>query len=152
MTADSAEQHEERSRSFRLADAVAAVLAVAVIGLHLGAAAAYNASQRVGIPIDQRVALARRASRLVPWDRQYRQRRAFVETWRRAEAMLATGDFNGSVALLHTIVGSTLAEPDLLSLYHRAEEAQTAGTNWKAHVQHAREGPGGTLRPEDVIR
>ena len=151
MTPDRALKREERSRSLRLAVGVAAVLAVVGIALHLGAEAAYNASMRVGTPIDQRVAIARRATRLEPWNRQYRQRRAYVETWKRADVLLAAGNFSGALATLQTIVGSTLVEPDLLSLYHRAEEAQTAGTNWKAHVQHAREGPGGTLRPQDVI-
>ena len=151
MTTEIPEEHHERGRSLRLLVGVAVILAIAVIGLHLGGAAAFDASNRVGIPIDQRVALARRATRLVPWDRQYRERRRFVETWKRADAMLAAGDFNGSLALLRTIVGHTLAEPDLLALYRRAEEAQTEGTNWKAHVLHGREGPGGTLRPEDLL-
>ena len=151
MTPRTAEKHNELSRSLRLLVGVGLVLVVVGIVLHLGAAAAFNASQRVGIPIDQRVALARRAARLVPWSRQYRQRRTFVETWKRADTTLASGDFNGSMVILHSIVGTTLAEPDLLALYHRAQEAQTEGTNWKAHILHAREGPGGTLRPEDVI-
>jgi len=151
MTPRTAPRHEELSRSLRLLIGVGLVLVVVGIVLHLGAAAAFNASERVGIPIDQRLALARRATRLVPWNRAYRKRRAFVETWKRADAQLASGDFNGAMTTLHIIVGTTLAEPDLLALYHRAEEAQALGTNWKPHVLHGREGPGGTLRPEDLL-
>ena len=151
MSPGTNEPHQERRRSFKLLVGVAVVLAVAVTALHLGGAAANDADHRVGIPIDQRVALARRASRLVPWNSEYRRRLAYVETWKRGDAMLAAGDFNGSLVVLRMIVGSTLVEPDLLALYHRAEEAQTEGTNWKAHVLHAREGPGGTLRPQDLI-
>ena len=151
MTPDTAEKHRELSRSLRLMVGVGLVLVVVGIVLHLGAAAAYDASKRVGIPIEQRVALARRATRLVPWSRQYRARRTFVETWKRADDQLATGDFNGAMATLGTIVGRTRAEPDLLALYHRAQEAQAQGTNWKPHVLHGREGPGGTLRPQDLL-
>jgi hypothetical protein len=151
MTPRTAERNNELSRSLRLLVGVGIVLVVVGIVLHLGAAAAFDASQRVGIPIDQRVALARRATRLVPWNRQYRKRLAFVETWKRADTALSAGDFNSSMVALRSIVGTTLAEPDLLALYHRAQEAQAEGTNWKAHVLHGREGPGGTLRPEDLL-
>jgi hypothetical protein len=152
LTAETTEQQEERSRSFTLAMGVVAVLAVLGIGLYLGGAAAYSASQRVGVSIDQRVAFARRATRLVPWSREYRKRLVFVQTWQRGEALLSAGDFSGSLRTLRSIVGTTLAEPDLYVLYRRAEAAQAEGTNWKAHVQHAHEGPGGTLRPQDVVR
>jgi len=141
----------ELARSLRLLVAVGLVIVVAGIVLHLGAASAYEASRRTGIALDQRVALARRAVRLVPWSRAYRTRRAYVETWKRADAQLAAGDFNGSMASLRSIVGTTPVEPDLLALYRRAEKAQAEGTNWKAHVLHGREGPGGTLRPEDLL-
>ena len=152
MTTDPAEQHEERTRSFRLFVGVAVVVAVVIVALHLGAVAAFNASERVGIPIDQRLALARRANRLVPWNREYRARRALVETWKRADTALNGGDYVTALALLHTIVPEhTAAEPDLRVLYQRAEAAQTLNTNWKAHVLHGREGPGGTLRPQDLL-
>lgn len=151
MTPHATRKHAELTRSLRLLLGVGLVLVVVGTVLHLGAAAAYDAGKRVGIPIDQRVSLARRAVKLVPWSRPYRKRRAYVETWKRADALLASGDYNGSMDALRSIVGTTLVEPDLLALYRRAQEAQAEGTNWKAHVLHGREGPGGTLRPEDLL-
>ena len=152
MPAETAAERKQGSRAPWLAVAAAAVLTVLVVGLGLGAASAYQASRQVGIPLDQRIAHARRAATLAPWSAEYRARLAFVETWKRGEVLLGRGDFRGSLLELRSIVGTTLAEPDLGALYRQAERDQIEGTNWKAHVQHAREGPGGTLRPEDVIR
>ena len=64
---------------------------------------------------------------------------------------LAAGGMPFFEALVGRFYDGVESDPDLLALYRRAERAQIEGTNWKAHVQHAREGPGGTLRPEDVI-
>ena len=85
-------------------------------------------------------------------ERSLRSTRALRRRVARADTLLAAGRLQGRREPADPTAGRTLAEPDLLALYRKAQEVQTVETNRKAHLQHGHEGPGGTLRPTDVER
>ena len=132
--------------------AVVVILALTALEYHHSATKSFRASTRAGIPIEVRAADAQRAALLEPWNTRFRMRAAYVKAWLRGEELLRHGDYKDAVNVLSTAIGHTLAEPDLLALYHRAQDTQTLETNRKAHLQHGHEGPGGTLLPTDVER
>jgi len=131
---------------------VACILAAIAIVWHARADSAFRASRVQGIPLRTRLAAAHEAAALEPWNNRYAAREHYVEEWLRADALLAEGDYKDAVSVLTAIVGRTLAEPDLLALYRKAQAIQTVETNRKAHLQHGHEGPGGTLTPSDIER
>jgi hypothetical protein len=75
-----------------------------------------------------------------------------MSLWTQGEALLAAGDYNAAVDTLRLAYVAEVGNSELLALFKRAQAAQALATNKKAHLQHAHEGPGGTLRPEDVER
>ncbi len=132
--------------------AVIVVLALGALEWHHSASVSYRASLRVGIPLDTRATAANRAAQLEPWNRRFRMRATYVVAWLRSDELLRRGDYKDAVDVLSAAIGHTLAEPDLLALYHRAQDTQTLETNRKAHLQHGHEGPGGTLTPANIER
>lgn len=136
----------------RIAWVLVLALALGAVGWHVNAESRFRASRATGIGLETRFARAYSAAALEPFNRRYAARRLYVTAWLRADTLLAAGDYKGAVNLLSNTVGHTLAEPDLLALYREAQRVQTAETNRKAHLQHAHEGPGGTLKPTDVER
>jgi len=132
--------------------ALGLVLLAGAISWHALADASYRASLASGTAIVARYASARSAAAIEPWNPRYTARASYVAAWLRADALLAAGDYKDAVTLLSATTGSTLAEPDLLELYRKAQAVQSLETNRKAHLQHAHEGPGGTLAPGDVER
>ena len=140
----------------RVAVKITASIALAVlivIGAWHGLAEhSYRSSLPTGVPLASRLASAERAAWLEPWNERYARRARLVSAWRDGDALLRARNYLGAVNTLSAAMGHTPAEPDLLDLYHRAQEALTLDTNRKAHLQHGHEGPGGTLRPQDVER
>lgn len=132
--------------------ALGCALAASAVALHLRAQSTYRASLATGAALESRFADAYAAAALEPWNATYAQRKRLVAAWLRADTLLASGDYKGAVALLSSATGDTPAEPDLLALYREAQAVQSLETNRKAHLQHAHEGPGGTLRPTDIER
>jgi hypothetical protein len=135
-----------------IAIVVALLLVASALAWHAHARSAYWASISLGVPLETRYADAYTAAALEPWNSRYTDRSRYVAAWLRADTLLSAGASNEAVALLSATIGRTLAEPDLLALYHKAQAAQAVDTNRKAHLQHAHEGPGGTLRPSDIER
>jgi hypothetical protein len=131
---------------------LACALLVGAAAWHVRAESAYRSSLADGRQLGSRYADAYTAAALEPWNVTYAQRDRLVAAWLRADTLLAKGDYKGAVALLSVTPGRTPAEPDLLALYRKAQAVQSLETNRKAHLQHAHEGPGGTLRPTDVER
>lgn len=119
---------------------------------HAHAGTEFRASSSLGLPVEARYVRAHMAAALEPWNARYAARSQYVAAWLRGDTLLAAGAYNEAVALLSETIGRTLAEPDLLALYHQAQAAQAVDTNRKAHLQHAHEGPGGTLTPADIER
>jgi hypothetical protein len=72
--------------------------------------------------------------------------------WEQGQRHLAAGDYNRAVELLGEAYKADVGNSELLDLFKRAQITQALATNRKAHLQHAHEGPGGTLRPQDVER
>jgi len=132
--------------------ALAFALVVGAAALHVRARSAYRASLATGTPLESRFADAYTAAALEPWNTAYAQRKRLVTAWIRADTLLASGDYKGTVSLLSATLGRAPAEPDLLALYREAQAVQSLETNRKAHLQHGHEGPGGTLRPTDIER
>ena len=152
MSLQSSESASSKRTTAAIAVVVALLLVAAALAWHARANSAYWASITLGVPLETRYADAYTATALEPWNSRYADRSRYVMAWLRADTLLSAGAYNEAVALLSATIGRTLAEPDLLALYHEAQAAQAVDTNRKAHLQHAHEGPGGTLRPGDIER
>ncbi len=141
-----------RQRRLRM---VAAVLVGAVIltttALHLSATAADRRS-RQPLGIAERTSSAVLAARLEPWNPTFARRAKTMLLWQRGQQLLASGDYNAAVDALREAYVSDVGNAELLELFKRAQATQALETNRKAHLQHGHEGPGGTLRPQDIER
>lgn len=135
-----------------LVAAVVVLVLLSSLAFHQSARRSYRESLVVGIPLETRYIDAKRAALLEPWNSRFVARANLVQAWLRGDELLARGDYKDAVDVLSAAVGNVLAEPDLLALYHRAQEEQALETNRKAHLQHGHEGPGGTLTPAAVER
>ncbi|HEY5541047.1 MAG TPA: hypothetical protein VIL41_06305 [Coriobacteriia bacterium] len=146
--------HAPRARKLALIGCLVllGVLAVGVLALHLTAYDAYRSSFSTNLTLAERAAAARRAHRLEPWDTRFSVRDTVMAWWVRGKQLLDSGDWNGAVAVLAQAYRLDVGDAQLLALFKRAQSTQSLETNGKAHVQHGHEGPGGTLRPEDVVK
>ena len=95
---------------------------------------------------------ARLAARLEPWNAEYARSARVLGLWELGQRQLDAGDYNGAVDSLRVAYGNDVGNSALLALFKRAQATQALATNRKAHLQHGHEGPGGTLRPEDIER
>ena len=147
------ELQESLSRNRLVVVAVlVAVIAIAVAtAVHVAAVTAYRRAQEPG-DLARRVAAARQAAVLEPWNAQFVRRSRLMQQWARGKRMLDAGDYNGAVEELGDAYARDLGNLELLAQYKLAQETQALETNRKAHLQHGHEGPGGTLRPEDIER
>jgi len=136
-----------------LAAAAAALLAAAIAaGWHAAAFAAYRDASGGGDALAARAASAERAAHMEPWNREFARRALVQRQWERGSELLARGDYNGAVDALRTAYRADVGNAALLALFREAQATQALETVKKAHLQHAHEGPGGTLRPEDIER
>jgi len=134
---------------------VAAVVLVALIAvgaLRVSAVHAYGRSLNASLPLAQRAAAADLAARLDPLDRSFATHRFVFDSWLRGRQLLDAGDYNGAVAILGPACLLDESNTQLIALYKRASLVQSLESIRKAHLQHGHEGPGGTLRPQDVER
>jgi cytochrome c-type biogenesis protein CcmH/NrfG len=134
---------------------VAIVLALAVLlavlALHLTAVTAAHRAQEPG-SLARQADSARLAAKLEPWNAEYARRSRVLGLWELGQQQLDAGDYNGAVDSLRVAYRSDVGNTALLALFRRAQATQALATNRKAHLQHGHEGPGGTLRPEDIER
>jgi len=129
-----------------------AALAIAVAGaVHMTAASASRRAQKPG-DLASRVAAARLAATLEPWNAERVERSRVMQQWERGKRLLDAGDYNRAVDELSEAYARDVGNAELLALFRRAQDVQALETNRKAHLQHGHEGPGGTLRPEDIER
>jgi ParB-like chromosome segregation protein Spo0J len=126
-------------------------LLLAGLALHLTASSFERRSAGHG-SLAERTAWARLAARLEPWSATFAHRARVMQLWEEGQQHLAAGDYNGAVEVLRQAYRADVGNAELLDLFLRAQATQTLATNRKAHLQHAHEGPGGTLRPQDVER
>jgi hypothetical protein len=140
-----------RRRTFALIASVLGVVAVAALGVHLYAESAYRRSLATTATLEQRAAAARLAARIEPWNARFATRATVMGEWLLGSQLLAQGKYLASTDLLAVAYRRDVGDKELLALFVKSQDLLTVSTNWKAHVQHAREGPGGTLRPQDVI-
>jgi hypothetical protein len=136
-----------RSRFLRLLLALVVGAVAIAAGVHGFALSEYRASFGAG-PTASRYDAIGRATKAEPWNRTFAAREAYVH----AEVLLAKGDLEGGYQLLHRSVNRWPDDKDLDRLYRKVYPEWYEWSSLKAHVQHGHEGPGGTLRPEDIER
>jgi hypothetical protein len=142
-----------RARTFAVAGIalIVVLLAAAAAGWHLYATSAYDRSFTASLPLAQRAAAAALARRLEPWNGRFATRDDVMRGWLLGSQLMAQRKYLAAVDTLAAAYRQDVGDRELLALFVKAQDLLTVDTNWKAHVQHAREGPGGSLRPQDVI-
>lgn len=145
------ERFNRIQRRQRMMLACIVVLTSAILVAHAAAAYSYRMSL-ADVAIAQRAAYARRAARIEPFRRTYVANAEHLGGWAEGSRLLTSGDYNRAVAVLNETLRTGPDDPQLVALYRKASRTQALETNRKAHLQHGHEGPGGTLRPEDIER
>ena len=128
------------------------VLVAAGLAVHLTAGGAYRHSFSATLPLKERTASAETAHRLEPWDSRYATRALVTRKWLRGSVLLSQGAALPAMLELGDAYALDVGDQELLALFKKAQQQLSIDSNYKAHVQHAHEGPGGTLRPQDVLR
>ena len=153
MTQSEFARASARRRAAAIVSLAVAATLLAGLALHLTASSAERHASGSGSgSLAERTAQARLATRLEPWNPRFAHRAYVMQLWEAGQRDLAAGDYNGAVELLRQAYRADVGNAELLDLFLRAQATQTLATNRKAHLQHAHEGPGGTLRPQDVER
>jgi hypothetical protein len=142
-------------RSHRLALGVClgllGLLVVGGLALHLTASNAYQRSFNRAASLQQRADGAALAHKLAPWDSRYATRSTVMDKWLRGSVLLSRGDDLRAMLELQEAYRLDVGDQELLALFKKSQEQLNINSNYKAHVQHGHEGPGGTLRPEDLL-
>lgn len=115
---------------------------------HALAYAAYQASFSSAVPLDTRLRSAERATSLEPWHREYEVRRVRLE----AEERFVAKDWDAAHKLMEPVIAERAGDAEFVEFYHAVNAKWVPWSSGKAHQQHGHEGPGGTLRPEDIER
>lgn len=133
-------------RRSRLAALVVGGLLLAALGYHAAALTAYEAAAEPG-RASARLAHARAAATLEPWDRRFAWRVVTLE----GLALLEAGRVDDAYRLLEPL--SQVVRDDALyrAVYQEVVAFKTPLDARKAHLQHAREQKGGFLREQDVF-
>jgi hypothetical protein len=120
-------------------------LAVAALAWHLSAIAVYNGT--VGArSLDERIASARTAKKLEPWNAHFEWRRVTLE----AERLLAAGRIDAAFWLLRPYAETVRGDALYRAVYQRAVTLKAPLDARKAHVQHGKEKADGSLDPSDI--
>ncbi|HEY3317147.1 MAG TPA: hypothetical protein VGK50_01815 [Coriobacteriia bacterium] len=130
----------------RTAAVVFVVLVVAAALAHGYAWAQWRASFGRG-GYEQRLAEARRASAVEPWNAELRAR----PDWVRGDEYSRRNQPGNAYYYLHRAADVYNGDPRLRKRLREAYDAWYLATTWKAHVQHAREQTGGVLLEKDHI-
>jgi len=128
------------------------VLVVIAAAYHLSAYAAYRRSFATSATLDARKSSAQLAAHIEPWNRQFAERATVMAEWRHGATYVSQGAYLPAMLLLADAYKHDVGDKQLLALFQDAQTELTIHSNYKAHVQHAHEGPGGTLRPQDLLR
>ena len=150
MTQSGPARTENRHRAV-LAIATALAVLLVALALHVTAVAASRRAQEPG-GLARRAGAARLAAKLEPWNTEFARRARVLGLWELGQRQLDAGDYNGAVDTLGVAYAHDVGNAALLELFKRAQATQALASNRKAHLQHGHEGPGGTLRPQDIER
>lgn len=143
---------DRKSRTLAMAGTVCAVFVAVLVVATVVGNLAYRRSFDAGRELEGRVADARLARCLAPWDGGRTERALVMERWLYGRNLLEAGDYSGAVKVLRLAYRADVGNEPLLALFRRAQEIEALATNRKAHLQHGHEGPGSVLRPEDIER
>jgi hypothetical protein len=130
----------------------AVILAVVACAWHLSATSAYHRSFDEALTLDQRTSAASLATRLEPWNMRFATRETVMKKWQHGALLFSQQAYLPAMLELADAYKLDAGNAELLALLRKAQDALGATTNLKAHVQHGHEGPGGTLRPQDLQR
>ena len=129
--------------------AVVGLIAVTVLAsVHLVAQDALARSRDEALTPPERLAEAQTALRLEPWRRDIVGETAFIE----GTLLRDQGDLDGAKRVLVAALERDSTDRRLRPLLVEVNREILVGDARKAHQQHGHEGPGGSLRPEDVER
>lgn len=131
----------------RLAASVLGVLLVLAAAVHGFAWWQWRASFGTG-GFAERLAEAKRAAGIEPWNAEWRAR----PDWIRGNWDAARNEPTNAYYDLHRAADISNADPRLRKDLKDAFGAWVVATSWKAHVQHAREQTGGVLLEKDHIK
>ena len=132
-----------------IAVAVVGLIAVTVLAsVHLVAQDALARSRDEALTPPERLAEAQTALRLEPWRRDIVGETAFIE----GTLLRDQGDLDGAKRVLVAALERESTDRRLRPLLVEVNREILVRDARKAHQQHGHEGPGGSLRPEDVER
>ena len=132
-----------------IAVAVVGLIAVTVLAsVHLVAQDALARSRDEALTPAERLAEAQTALRLEPWRRDIVGATAFIE----GTILRGRGDLDGAKRVLVAALERESTDRRLRPLLVEVNREILVRDARKAHQQHGHEGPGGSLRPEDVER
>jgi len=122
------------------------MLAVVAITWHLAALSAYRATGSTA-PTSSRLASARVAARLEPWNTRFAWRVVTL----RGLVLFEAGQVDAAFWLLQPYAQTVRGDEMYRSVYQQVVSVKAPLDARKAHVQHAREQTGGVLLEKDVI-
>jgi hypothetical protein len=142
-----------RGRGLLVTAFAVALIAIALAATyHLTASKWYGDSFDRAATLDARAQSAQRAAGLEPWNSRYATRAIVMQKWRHAAILLSQGASLPATKELGEAYKLDIGDQELLALFKKSQGALAVDSNFKAHIQHAHEGPGGTLRPQDLMR
>jgi hypothetical protein len=137
-----------RPRTIALVIALLAVCAIAALGTHLTAMRDLARSRDSSLALAARAQQAERAARLEPF-------RTDLHSWSaelHGELLLRNGKLEEARSLLIAAYARDRSNTELRAVLRKVNLARIVRDSRKAHQQHGHEGPGGTLRPQDLVQ
>jgi hypothetical protein len=141
-----------RGRWLAVVAAAAVALAIAAIAWHAYATLSYQRSFDAKLSLIARRDAAARAAHMEPWDAHFATRATVMRLWQHGSALLAQGAALPAMLELGEAYRLDVGDKELLALFKQSQAQLDYDSNRKAHLQHGHEGPGGTLRPQDLER
>jgi hypothetical protein len=138
--------------ALRLFAGLLLVLVVAAVALHLTAEAAYRRSFSASVALADRNTDAQQAHQLEPFNAGYATRAVVMQKWLHGSILLSQDAALPAMQELADAYRLDVGDQELLALFKKAQRQLSIDSNFKAHIQHAHEGPRGTLRPQDLLR
>jgi hypothetical protein len=127
------------------------LVAIFAISWHVSAGMAYQRSFDRGLPLGERASAAQFAARLEPWDGRLATRAVVMAKWQHGSVLLLQSAYLPAMLELADAYRLDVGDSELLALFQKAQQGLSVDSNFKAHIQHGHEGPGGTLRPQDLL-
>ena len=138
--------------ALRLCLTLLVVLAVGGLVVHVTAVSAYSRSFDSSRSLEARADDAALAHTLERWNERYATRAIVMQKWLHGSILLKQGAYLPAMLELQDAYRMDVGDTELLALFKKSQAALNVNSNYKAHIQHAHEGPGGTLRPQDLVR